>query len=131
MTSKEVFIGDFKLSKEAFMQIVKASAGSERLVFCDSQIDLSSDIDFSGPDYKTSYLSFRYVGQHVVNNWKNNSECLKKVIKAISLCTLKDSLQKLDVIGWEIPIDKVEEMLKDANLGNIEIVEEKSWSIEE
>ena len=76
---------------------MKASANSDRIVFSLCQFDLSSDIDFSGPKYRTTYLSFHYVGDREENDWENHPERLKRVIKAISLCSLKDSLKTINV----------------------------------
>ena len=96
-----------KFWKEAFEKTVKASANWDRVVFSTSQIDLSSDIDFSGPHYITSYLSFLDVGELKENDWKNQPGRLEKVIKAISLCSMKDSLKTINVYSWGIAVNEV------------------------
>ena len=112
-----------KLSKEAFEKTVKASANWNGVVFRGSQIDLSSDIDLSGPLYNTSYLSFVAVGSLKENDWKYHPERLERVIKAISLCSMKDSLKTLNVHGWDIGVKEVEQMLKKYKLDNVRAIE--------
>ena len=90
--------------------------------FC--QIDLSSDIDLSGPEYKTTYLAFHYVGNREVNDWENNPERLKRVIKAISLCSLKDSLKTINVRKSDVSVKTVQEMLKEFKLDGIQVIED-------
>ena len=88
------------------------------------QIDLSSDIDLSGPEYKTTYLSFTYVGNQKENDWENQPERLKRVIKAISLCSLKDSLKTINVFNSDVEVETVEEMLKEFKLDGIQVIED-------
>ena len=95
------------------------------------QIDLSSDIDLSGPDYKTTYLSLMYVGDRKENDWKNHPERLKRVIKAISLCSLKDSLKTLNVNKSDVGVKTVEEMLKEFKLEGIQVTEDFVYALNE
>ena len=95
VTTKEVFICYFKLSKSSFENVIKAGCNSDRIVFHSCLLDFDSDIDISGPEYKTTYLSFRYTGHY--RNWYSSPSRLKRMLKAISLCSLKTSLQTLDV----------------------------------
>ena len=113
-----------EFSKEAFEKTVKASANWDRVVFSKSQIVLSSDIDFSGPHYNTSYLSFFGVGYLKENDWYSHPERLERVIKAISLCSMKDSLKTLHVYWWGIGLKKVEEMLEKYKLDNVIVDDE-------
>ena len=103
---------------------MKASANSDRIVFNLCQIDLSSDIDLSGPEYKTTYLSFMQVGELKENDWENHPERLKRVIKAISLCSLKDSLKTINVCCSNVKVETVEEMLKEFKLDGIQVTED-------
>ena len=95
VTTKEVFIRKFKLSNSSLEKVIKAGCNSDRIVFCWCLLDLDSDIDISGPEYKTTYLSFRYTGDKC--KWKSNPSRLKSILKSISLSSLKTSLQTLDV----------------------------------
>ena len=112
-----------KFSKESFEKTVKASANWERVLFCASQIDLSSDIDLSGPHYNTSYLSFKSVGAQIENNWKSHPERLERVIKAISLSSMKDSLKTLSVRDWDIGVKDIEQMKKKHKLDNVQVTD--------
>ena len=89
------------------------------------QIDLSSDIDLSGPEYKTTYLSFWETGNKKVNEWKTHPERLKRVIKAISLCSLKDSLKILNVRLCDVAVKTVKEMLNEFKLDGIQVIDDK------
>ena len=95
VTTKEVFIRFFKLSKSSLEKVIKAACNSDRIVFFACLLDFDSDINISGPEYKTTYLSFRYTGN--CSNWSSSPSRLKRMLKAISLCSLKTSLQTLDV----------------------------------
>ena len=133
VTTKEVFIRAFKLSNSSFKKIIKAGCNSDRIVIdiCSLDSDLYFDltIDISGPDYKTTYLSFRWTGH--CNNWGFYRLKLKKILDAISLSSLKTSLQTLDVYEWGLGVSEVEEMLKEFNLEHVKVVREGGGSIDE
>ena len=111
-----------RFSKQAIEKTIRASSNSDRVVFSESQIDLSSDIDLSGPHYSTSYLSFKSVGNQKENDWKNHPERLEILIKAISLCSMKDSLKTLNIWNWDIEVKEVEKMLGKFKLGNVQAI---------
>ena len=100
-------------------------------MFWACQIDLSSDIDLSGSEYATTYLSFTCVGNRKENDWKSHPERLKRLIKAISLCSLKDSLKTLNVCESDIEVKTVEEMLKEFKLESIQVIEDKIYALNE
>ena len=131
VTTKEVFIRCFKLSNSSFEKIFKAACNSDRIVFRGCLLDLDSDIDISGPEYKTTYFSFRYTGNEYCSNWGSFPSRLKKILKAISLSSLKTSLLTLDVYEWGFEVSKVEEMLKEFNLEHVKIVKEDAMSLDE
>ena len=131
VTSKETFFRLLKFSKKAFETTMKASANCDRIVFCLCQIDLSSDIDLSGPEYRTTYLSLWRIGDQKENDWKNHPERLKRVIKAISLCSLKDSLKTLNVRKSDVAVKTVQEMLKEFKLDGIQVIEDLIYALNE
>ena len=131
VTSKEVYLRCFKFSKEAFEATMKASANSDRIVFQLCQLGLSSDIDLSGPEYKTTYFSLWKIGDQKENDWKTHPERLKRVIKAISLCSLKDSLKTLNVRSSNVAVKTVEKMLKEFNLDSIHVTEDLIHALDE
>ena len=120
-----------KFSKEAFEKTVKASYNCDRVVFYESQIDLSSDIDLSGPHYCTSYLSFFFVGRLEENSWSSHPEQLERVIKAISLCSMKDSIKTLDVCDWDIGVWEVFQMLRKYELYNVQVIDKYVYPLDD
>ena len=129
VTAKEVFISCFKLSNSSLEKVIKAGCNSDRIVFWGCSLDFDSDIEISGPDYKTTYLSFRLTGKY--SNWNSNPSRLKKILKAISLSSLNTSLQTIDVETWGLEVSKVEEMLKEFNLEHVKVVQEDGYSLDE
>ena len=129
VTTKEVFIKKFNLSKSSLENIIKAGCNSDRIVICYCLLDFDSDIDISGPEYKTTYLSFRWTGYN--SKWSSCPTRLKRILKAISLSSLKISLQTLDVNVWELEVSKVEGMLKHFELEHVKVVQEDDYSLNE
>ena len=131
VTTKEVFIGMFKLSNSSLEKVIKAGCNSDRIAFCGCLLDFDFDldIDISGPEYKTTYLSFRFTENE--SYWISSPSGLERILKAISLCSLKTSLQSLDVCGWDLEVSKVEEMLKEFDLEHVKVVQEDAWSLDE
>ena len=129
VTTKEVFISMFELSNSSFENIIKAACNSDRIVFCFCLLDFDSDIDISGPHYKTTYLSFRGTGNE--SKWRSNPSRLKRILKAISLSSLKISLQTLDIYKWGLEVFEVKCMLKEFNLEHVEVVQENDDSLDE
>ena len=99
-------------------------------MFRGGDLDLDSDIDISGPTYSTTYLSFRLLGDNSGKNWNSNPDGLTRIIKAISLSSLKDSLETLDVYSWGVDVKTVQNKLKEFRLDHINVVEENIGSID-
>ena len=129
VTTKEVFIRCLKLSKSSLEKVIKTSCNSDRIVVRGCCLNFDSDIDISGPEYKTTYLSFRCTGAQ--SKWSSSPSRLKKILKAISLSSLKTSLQTLDVFEWKLEVSEVKEMLKEFNLEHVKVVQENIMSIDE
>ena len=131
VTTKEVFIGSFKLSNSSLKKIIEAACNSDRIVFCFCLLEFDSDIDISGPEYKTTYLSFRWTGNKYKSNWSSSPSRLKWMLKAISLSSLKTSLQTLDVYNCGLEVSEVEGMLLEFNLEHVKVVQEGIGSLDE
>ena len=116
---KDIFINYWNYSKLSLERVFKASCNSSRLIIRHSKLDWDNDFDFSGPQYYTSYLSFYGWGSNYSNNWSTNPEKLGRIIKAISLCSMKDSLQTLNVAYWGVSVQKVKEMLSVNGMPNV------------
>ena len=119
--TKEVFINYWNYSKQSLEKVFKASCNSSRLIICYSKLDWDNDFDFSGPHYNTNYLCFRNWGNRHGNNWSANPEKLWRIIKVISLCSMKDSLQTLNVVGCGVSIQKAKELLSTHGMSNVQL----------
>ena len=118
--TKEVYIYQWIHSKKSLEKIFKASSNSSRLLICHSKLDWDNDFDFSGPEYSTTYLSFYAWGNCHGDNWSGNPEKLGRIIKAISLCSMKDSLLTLNVYGCGVTIEKTKELLSTYGMPNVQ-----------
>ena len=117
--TKESYIYYWIHSKQSLERVFKASSNSSRLLICHSKLDWDNDFDFSGPDYNTTYLSFFHWGNYHDNNWSTNPEKLGRIIKAISLCSMKKSLQTLSVPYCGVSVEKAKELLSTYGMANV------------
>ena len=118
--TKEVYTRYWIHSKQSLERVFKASCNSSRLIIICSKLDWDNDFDFSGPHYNTTHLSFAWWGAYHGNNWSTNPEKLGRIIKAISLCSMKDSLQTLNVRDCGVNVQKVKEMLSTYGMPNVQ-----------
>ena len=119
--TEEVYTFFWNYSKQSLERVIKASCNSSRLIIFHSKLDWDNDFDFSGPHYNTTYLSFNAWGNSHGNNWYSNPEKLGRIIKAISLCSMKDSLQTLNVHRCWVSVQKVKEMFLNHGMTNVQI----------
>ena len=118
--TKEVYTYCWIHSKQSLERVIKASSNSSRLIIFNSKLDWDNDFDFSGPKFKTNYLSFDGWGNNHDNNWRSNPEKLGRIINAISLCSMKDSLQTLNVRNCGVGVQKVKELLSTHGMANVQ-----------
>ena len=118
-TTKEVYTRLWIHSKQSLERVFKASCNSSRLIIKWSKLDWDNDFDFTGPHYNTTYLSFNGWGNNHGNNWDANPEKLERIIKAISMCSMKDSLETLSVYGCGVTVQKVKKMLSAYGMRNV------------
>ena len=85
-------------------------------------LDLDSDVDISGPKYSTSCLSIIDLGYYSELSEESKSEILHRIIKAISLSSLKDSLKTLDFSAWKVDEYEIQKKLKEFNLEHINVI---------
>ena len=123
--TKEAYIYQWIHSKQSLERVFKASSNSSRLIIGYSKLDWDNDFDFFGPEYNTTYLSFFYWGNYHGNNWSANPEKLGRIIKAISLCSMKDSLQTLSVHYCGVSVQKTKELLSTYGMPNVHYVKLK------
>ena len=117
--TKEAFANRWSYSKQSLERVVKASCNSSRLIISYSKLDWDNEFDFSGPKYSIDYLSFRNWGNNHGNNWSSNPEKLERIIKAISLCSMKDSLKTLNVCQCRVSVEKAKELLSNYGMPNV------------
>ena len=119
--TKEVFTFCWIHSIQSLERVFKASYNASRLTIRHSKLDWDSNFDFSGPQYKTTYLSFCHWGNYHDNNWSSHPDKLGRIIKAISLCSMKDSLQTLNIRDCGVSVQKVKEMLSTHGMPNVQL----------
>ena len=119
--TKEVLTNRWNHSKQSLEIVFKASSNSSRLIISYSKLDWDTEFDFSGSQYNTAYLSFSGWGNNHGNNWSANPEKLGRIIKAISLCSMKESLQTLNVYQCGVSVEKVKEMLSTHGMANVQL----------
>ena len=119
--TNEIYIRYWNHSKQSLERLFKASSNSSRLIVKNSKLDWNNDFDFSGPEYNTTFLSFGLWGTNHGNNWSANPEKLGRIIKAISLCSMKDSLKTLNVYECGVSVQKVKEMLSTHGMPNVQL----------
>ena len=123
VTKKEICINLWHHSISSFERVIKASCNALRLSIKSSSIKPRDKFDFSGPEYKTTYLSFAYCGEDSDDEGTNNSSRFENIIKAISKCGLKESLQVINLDNTEIDKDIVDSVLEKYDMTSIAIEE--------
>ena len=117
----EFYLNYFEISNSHLEELIKACANVKSTTIRFSKLDLSHDLDFSGPEYSTSYLSFSTWGNCDGSNWSKEPEKLERLIKAISQCNLKTSLTILNLHDCGLSKDQISAMLTTYDLGHISV----------
>ena len=117
--TNDVYTNRWNHSKQSLERVIKASCNSSRLIIRYSKLDWDNDFDFFGPHYNTTYLSFWAWGNYHENNWSTNPEKLGRIIKAISLCSMKNSLQTLNVEQCGVSVQKTKELLSTHGMASV------------
>lgn len=120
--TKEVFINYLTISSRCLETIIKGSANSNRLVIRTSKVDVDDDLDFTGPVYKTSYISFAYTGDGNYSNWVAPWTAFRKIAEAMSKTSLKDSLNTVNVHTCTIGVADAQQILVDNGFNNVQVV---------
>ena len=88
----------FKLNSNELNTIIKSFSQCKQVVIRACKIVIDTHIDFTiTNDYKTDYLDFGGTGGSYYSNWKGKPLDFDKIVKAISECGLKQSLNTLGV----------------------------------
>ena len=120
----EVFINFMTLSQSGLETIFKGSANSDRLVIRTCKITSGGDLDFSGPEYKTSYISLAYTASSAYNNnWVSPWTEFKKIAEAMGKTSLIYSLQTLNLHRSSIGAVEAKQILVDNGFINVEVTD--------
>ena len=101
---KEIYIQSFSFSSKESQQVIKSAFNCEKLNFCWCEIQCSKALDFITIDpYKIKCLGFQNWGNPKIENnktdWIKNPSSFENIIDAISKCTLKYILEKLNIFS--------------------------------
>ena len=119
-TKKLVHIENFEISSEDLWKIIKSCRGCEKVIISYSKLNISDDLDFSiDSKYYIKELSFFNCGLESRSNWNHKNWELKSILKAISSCSLRQSLTKVDLRseeGYLSSMQNIWEMVEQAKL---------------
>ena len=102
--TKECFFEWIEFKEDSLKKIIKSAYNCERLIFNYCDIHCSTALDFHiNQMYRIKYLSFQNCGNVMSKerktDWKTLPNCFKNIVDAISKCGLKDSLEKINILG--------------------------------
>ena len=123
---KEVAINYCDLTKKQFERLFKASYKTSRVIFSWSKIDLSSDLDLEGPEYSISYLGFNQTGEEHGNNWKNQPEKFERLIKAISMTSMKSSIETINIFKCGLNIEEVKTIFSNYDMESVNVIDKNT-----
>ena len=83
-----------------------------------------SDFDFSGPNYITNYFALSLCRDNMKDGWSADPTKLERIIKAISLTTMKLSLNTFNVFKSGVSKVIMENMLAKYGMRKINVIEE-------
>jgi len=121
--TKEVFINNLTVSHSCLQTVFKGSVNSDRLVLRGCKIDTDADLNFSGPDYKTSYISFAYTGHPNSSKWVSPWATFRKVAEAMGRTSLKDTLKTINVYNCSMSITEAKLVMADSGFNNVEVID--------
>uniref|UniRef100_A0A7S3JB58 Uncharacterized protein n=1 Tax=Euplotes harpa TaxID=151035 RepID=A0A7S3JB58_9SPIT len=121
--TKEAYLDYFIYTKDDFERTVKACHNAARIVFRGSKIELTQDMDFSGPSYKAEYFSVEFCGDYKQEEWSESPGKLEIIIRAISNCGLRDTLRTFNVISCGLSVYSVTSLFKLYEMPDVEVVE--------
>ncbi|CAI2378148.1 unnamed protein product [Moneuplotes crassus] len=119
--SKELVLYGLTINRRHFEAIIHNTSHLERLEFYICKID-SEGLRFrTDLDYKVKVLSFISSGEVSNSNWLVHPVRFEYILNAIANCSLKTSLQLIDIKWCFIHQDNAENMFLKHNLRNIKV----------
>ena len=122
---KEVYFYYMKLNSKQFSSIIKNWAHLKRIGFIKCKINISGGVEFSKQDsseekYKIESFNLKGCGDGYRGGILTEAD-MDKIIKAMSECSLKDSLKRLRTNDLNIEKVEIEKMLKKYGMNEVEI----------
>jgi hypothetical protein len=127
--TNEIYFYWARLTKEFFEEAVKASANCKRLVFDYWYIFTDSECNFSGPKYATHYIGFQFTGHNGYSTWETIPNRFENIVKGIKSCSLKESLEFINVLSCGITKEQAQQILNNNGLSYIEAVETRNSAL--
>mmetsp|Transcript_37997 Transcript_37997/g.43638 ORF Transcript_37997/g.43638 Transcript_37997/m.43638 type:complete len:182 (-) Transcript_37997:21-566(-) len=121
--TEEVFLQSLELGENELQELIKAASQCSRLVFYGSNVHCSSALDFNiESEYKTKSLSFICSGKSgKTSDWLKDKQVFENIVKAICQCSLKDSLQEINVYDCSLDLAVVKDMFQKHGMQNIDV----------
>ena len=113
----------FEVSEEDLQQIVKAYANAKCVYLNDCDIHCSKPLDFSTKHtYKIEQLGFYGCGEEDrKSDWIADPSLFENIVKAISKCGLRDSLNYININNWKLKQSDVEKIFEKYGMKEIRI----------
>ena len=121
LTTEIVIFENWNFTDSDFEFLIKAGSHIYCFTFQYCRFDLKSEISLEGPAYNIEEISFYHSGTNHDNNWREYPEKLERVIKAIGNSSLKQSLNKIELLCWGVAQKEIEDMQDKYGVSNIEI----------
>ncbi len=112
---------NFRINKREFEILIQQSYNLIALKIGSCNIDSKGcNFKYKGR-YKLKHLSFEYSGHTTCSNWIRNVDKMKSILVAISKCSLKDSLNHIDLSWNSLSKVQMKEIAEELKLGGIKI----------
>lgn len=117
----EIAFINWDLSAAILERVVISSQFVFRLNFVHWRLDINNELDFSGPEYWIKVIDFQGWGDKNKGNWERNQKKPKRLIKAISECGIKETIEELWFYKCGLEIQEISDMLKCYGLQKVDI----------
>ncbi|CAI2377683.1 unnamed protein product [Moneuplotes crassus] len=111
----------FRIGKRQFECLIYHSRNFIWLKLASCKIDSRECIFVNKSEYKLKKLSFECCGHPTCSNWIENPQRLDDILLAISKCSLKDSLQHLNISWNSREKEKLKRGLEDLGITDLKV----------
>ena len=116
-----VSIRKFYLSQKDIQHIINSSLNWKIVKFDYWKLDYEDIYLTSKSKSKIETLDFEYSGNTEASNWKRYPQRFKKLLKAISKSTIKDSLKNLVINQWGVTKKQAKEFLTSLRMKKVKV----------